>query len=169
MDTIYYVIFIAAAVALVCYLYFFSWRKKSAATGPEDKDTGEVTPPAAATVTPSVEARTYDVSTRTVYSETIPGVTVDKIRTEHGNLGRKWLYEGRWLYALKKDTEGNYSPVIVPISMENPPSRLHRALTHPQVGIVYNVEPAKNLLQKYGHILLFAVVCAFLMFMLVAQ
>jgi len=165
MDTIYYVIFVAGAIALVCFLYFFSWRKKTVAIEAEEPEKGENT----ISATPPVEARTYDVSTRTAYNEPIPGKTVGKIREEHGNLGRKWLYEGRWLYALKKDAEGNYSPVIVSISMDNPPSRLRRALTHPQVGIVYNVEPAKNLLQKYGHMLLFAAVCAFLMFMLVAQ
>lgn len=165
MDTIFYVIFIVGAIALVGFLYFYSWRKKPVVIEAGEPKKSEEADPAL----PSVEARTYDVSSRTVYNETISGETVGKIREEHGNLGRKWLYEGRWLYALKKDAEGKYSPVIVPVSMDNPPSRLHRALTHPQVGIVYNVETPKNLLQKYGHILLFTGVCAFLMFMLVAQ
>lgn len=166
MDTAYYFIFGIGAVALVVFLYFTSWRKKPESTkqsisAPDSKE-GD-------TETPLVDVRTYDVNTRTIYNETIPGATVDKIRKEHGNLGRKWLYEGCWRYALKKDLKGEYSPVIVPISMDNPPSRLHRALNHPQVAIVYNVEHAKNFLQKYGHIFLFAGVCAFLMFMLVAQ
>ena len=164
MDTTYYVVFIVGAIALICLLYFFSWRKKPAAIEAKREEKAEETK----STTPSFEVRTYDVSTRRAYNETISGDTVDETRKTHGNLGRKWLYEGRWLYALKKDAEGDYSPVIIPVSMDNPPSRLHRALTHPQVNIVYNVEPAKNIFQKYGHIFLFAGVCVFLMFMLVA-
>ena len=90
MDTIFYVVFGAGAVILVLFLYLFSWRKKSATIEAKQEDKAEE----AKSTTPSVEVRTYDVSTRRIYNEMISGDIVDKTRKTDGNLGRKWLYEG---------------------------------------------------------------------------
>jgi hypothetical protein len=114
-----------------------------------------------------VQARIYDDANRTIYCATIEAEDVRKIRNKHKNLGRKWLYQNRWLYALNKNTDGTYVPVNIADSMDNPPSKLYRAIYQPEVDIVFNVQPERNLLQKYGAILLFAGVCLFIMFMMV--
>jgi len=114
-----------------------------------------------------VQARVYDDFTRNIYNTTIPVADVRKIRQQYDNLGRKWLFQNKWVYALNKNADGSYIPVPITETMDNPPSKLHRALYQPEVDIVFNVQPERNLLQKYGAILLFAGVCLFIMFMMV--
>ncbi len=116
-----------------------------------------------------VEARVYDNDTRMIYNAVIPGDIVREIRHECGNLGRKWLREGKWIYALNKRIDGRYKPVEVPVTLDDPPSELHRALQQYEVPIVYNFEESKGLLQKWGHIIMFCGVAAVALFILIAQ
>jgi hypothetical protein len=122
-----------------------------------------------------VEARIYDNILGTIYNNTISGATVDKILSSgDGTLGRKWLYNGKWMFALnrkynKDSGDISFEPIIVPATMDNPPSRLRRALSHPYVAITWNTRKPDSFLHKYGVYLLFAAFVAFLMFMLIAQ
>lgn len=117
----------------------------------------------------AVEARVYDNETRTAYNATIPGKTVREIRQKCNNLGRKWLKDGKWLYALNKKESGQYVPVSVPQTMENPPSELHRALMQQEIDIVYNVDQEKSFAQKWGHVLLFTGACVAVLALFILQ
>lgn len=117
----------------------------------------------------AVEARVYDNETRTVYNATIPAKIVREIRLKYSNLGRKWFREGKWLYALNKKENGEYAPVTVPQTMDDPPSELHRALMQQEIDIVYNVESGKSFMQKWGHVLLFTGACVAVMALFILQ
>jgi hypothetical protein len=99
----------------------------------------------------------------------IPGKIVREIRQKHGNLGRKWFRENKWLYALNKKESGEYVPVSVPQTMDDPPSELHRALMQQEIDIVFDVQSAKSFMQKWGHVLLFVGAIVFVIFLVIMQ
>ena len=115
-----------------------------------------------------VDARIYDNTTRTIYNKTIDADTVREIRSKYGNLGRKWLRDGKWLYALNK-TDAGYKPVSVPMTLDDPPSELHRALQQHETGIVFNVEQAESLFGKYGPYIWIGIIGIVAIFMLIAD
>lgn len=170
-----YIIPIAGAGVLFG-VYYFLFKKKpmplkqeitevstQAKEGEEEKDKKEEE------VFEAVEARIYDNYTRSIYNSIIQGGTVKEIRKLFGNLGRKWFKDGQWLYALNKSEEGLYSPVVVPATMKEPPSKLHRALVQHAIGIMYDVKEERGLLQKYMPILIWTGVMIFIMFMVATQ
>jgi len=116
----------------------------------------------------NVRARIYDASIRKAYCDDIPLATVDVIKTKYKNLGRKWLYLGEWVYALVKDDQGGYSPLVVTETMDFPPSSLHRALQQDAVTIFYDVTVEKSFIEQNWKYLLFAGVVIFLLWTLVA-
>jgi len=156
------------AVVVFTLFYFIFWRKDRA-----HKKIKEVEPEKVTNVTPDAECRIYDTITRTIYNQTLKGTIVDEIRKKHTNLGRKWNYYGNLVYAIEKKYVGNdvieYNPVVPPILMEIPPSKLFRALVKPWIAIRYNVQQPQNFLQKWGMYLLFGGVAVFFLFVLVAQ
>jgi len=112
---------------------------------------------------PSVECRIYDTDLRLAYNTQISGTEATKIREKQSNLGRKWLKDGKWVFALTKDKSGEYKPVAIPFTMEDPPSSLHRALMQQAVDEYYDMTPDKNFLQQHGKILLFVGAVLFLL------
>jgi hypothetical protein len=164
---------IGAIIALVVgggLYYWFSWRKRvpSSASKPDINKAKETE---LKTNTEPEEARVYDNITGRVSNETLPGGVIDQMMNKYGNIGRKWLRDGKWLLAVNKrkaaDGIVSYIPVIVPATLENPPSRLRRAISHPYIEITHNVRQPKSLMQKYGSILIFAGVGVLLAFMAV--
>jgi hypothetical protein len=158
------------AVVVFALFYFVFWRKDSHKKLKEKQvEEKEGTIP----VTPDAECRIYDTLTRTIYNQTLKGTIVDEIRKKHTNMGRKWNYYGNLVYAIEKKYAGNdvieYNPVVPPILMEIPPSKLFRALVKPWIAIRYNVQQPQNFLQKWGMYLLFGGVAVFFLFILVAQ
>lgn len=116
-----------------------------------------------------VEARVYDNTTRTIYNTTIPGKVVARIREQDGNLGRKWLKDGKEAYALNKVGSNEYKVVRVPITMDQPPSKLHRALQQQEIEICYNVQPVEGMFQKLLPILIWSGAIIFIMFLMVSN
>jgi hypothetical protein len=117
----------------------------------------------------AVEARVYDNETRTIFNATIPGDTVKHIREKYGNLGRKWLRDGQWLYALNRLEGGIYKPVDVPMTLNDPPSELYRALQQDETAITYDMKETQGILQKYGHIIWIGAIAAVIIFILMAN
>lgn len=119
----------------------------------------------------AIECRLYDSTIRSIYNTELSGEIVRQIQTNDGNLGRKWSYYGKWVYAINKyfGEAGAicYRPVFVPQTMDNPPSKLHRALKQEAVEIAYSVREKKGFFEQHGKFLLFAGVIAFLMFVMV--
>jgi len=116
-----------------------------------------------------VEARVYDNTNRTIYNATIPASVVRQIRATHANLGRKWLRDGKWMYALNKTDTGAYKPVQVPMTLNDPPSELHRALQQQETGIVFNVEMSESVFGKYGPFIWIGIIGAVAIFLLMAN
>lgn len=116
-----------------------------------------------------VEARVYDNDKRTIYNDKIKAADVRQIRQKYGNLGRTWLRDGKWIYALNKLTSGEYRPVQVPTTLQDPPSELHRALQQQETSIVFNVDESEGILKKYGAIIWIAIIGAVCIFILIAQ
>ncbi len=121
---------------------------------------------------PPTEVRTYDAITRCVYNEVIKADVIKQVQADFGSLGRRWVHNGKQVYALRKAVdEGGaikYSPVIVTQTLEDTPDSIFRIITQPQVPICCNVQEKTGWLQKYWHILLFAGVAVFLMWTLAA-
>jgi hypothetical protein len=115
-----------------------------------------------------VDARIYDNTTRTIYNQTIDADIVRDIRAKYGNLGRTWLRDGKWVYALNK-TDAGYKPVVVPMTLKDPPSELHRALQQHETGIVFNVEQPDSLFGKYGPYIWIGIIGVVAIFMLLAD
>jgi len=116
-----------------------------------------------------VEARVYDNDKRMIYNTTIKGPEVRKIREKYGNLGRTWLRDGKWIYALNKTVSGEYRPIQVPLTLQDPPSELHRALQQQETGIVFNVDEGEGLFKKWGPIIWIGIIGIVVIFILIAN
>lgn len=134
---------VGASGVLIPYYIVTKRREKSGG----DEKTGDKSP--------TTLCRVYNNETRRVSNENLTEDDVKKIRDKHTTLGRKWLRDGKWVYALNKLVGGEYVPVSIPQTMEDPPSSLHRALLQDAVGIFYDVSPEKGFFQEHGKILLF--------------
>jgi len=168
-----------AAAAIIGFYYFRTRMGKS----PKDKAPEIVATPKPAVASEvsvedmekiieqfaSVEAVVFDNENRTWYKTELPGRDVINIRRDHSTLGRKWMMDGKWVYAFNRSEGGIYRPVEVPETMKNPPSKLHRALAQHEIDIVFNVEMERGFLQKWGHVLLFVFACVFILFLVVMQ
>jgi hypothetical protein len=130
-------------------------------------------PPDKKTATLPEECRIYDNITGTKYNITLTGESIDRIRAENGTLGRKWLKDGKWLFALNKKLndsgEIEFTPVILPITLDNPPSRLRRALSHPYVPFTWNMKQPTNILAKFGGVIIFGIIAIGAVFLVAAK
>jgi len=115
-----------------------------------------------------VLARVYDCKYRKIQNETIPLEQVEEIQGRVGNLGRKWLYMGDYVYALERKVDGEMGPLPVTRTMDDHPSALHRDLHHPQVAVCYDMTEQISFLEQYWPYLAFGGVCIFLLWTLVA-
>lgn len=117
----------------------------------------------------SIAARIYDNIKRRVYLDNITGDDIDEIKNKCSSLGRLYNYRGKSVYAFVKTIEEKFVPLAFYMSrsMENPPARLWDALQQQEVHIIFNVQPPKSFMQKYGAILLFVFGICFLGFMMV--
>jgi hypothetical protein len=114
-----------------------------------------------------IRARVYDNILRSAYMDTIPASTVATIKEYNGSLGRRWMREGEWVYALNKTTEGNYVPVYPSFDMDFQPTKVHRALMQQEVAICYDMKMPQNFMEKYGKILVWSGIIVFIMFLAV--
>jgi hypothetical protein len=115
----------------------------------------------------AVPARIYDNFTRTVKTGMLPAEGVRQIRKDYGNLGRRWEYNGEWVYSVVRLVTGKYVPTqqYMTLSLDNPPERLHRALQQQETEAFYRVRDNRSVLAKYGAYLLFAGVVIVILFL----
>lgn len=92
----------------------------------------------------------------------MPADEVGKIIEKYGSLGRPRNRGGKSLYHFNHDEEG-YHPTYFPWSPTNSSKRLHRAMQHPEIAIIYDVEAERGKLQRYGMYFIFAGVVIFMM------
>lgn len=128
-----------------------------------------------------INVRLYDSVSRSIYNTTLEGSIPDDILKLWRSFGRKWLYDNKWVFAINKyqtqvvdKTTGEitlsqpmYRPVESQMSptRDNPPSKVHRALTQPEIEIFFNVTIKKGTLEKLVPVLIFAGGVVFVMFM----
>jgi hypothetical protein len=131
-----------------------------------------------------VEARVADTITNKIYNSTISSDNVKQILLDFGTLGRRWLREGKYLYGFKKyfkrDDKGAYlknekGAYIVayklidePDSIKNSPKSLHNDVQQYEVAAIYDEmlkDEDEPFLQKYGKVLWWIAVMAFIAFL----
>lgn len=110
----------------------------------------------------AVKAYVYNDITGRCAPAILTGEEVKVIVAKHGTLGRPREHNGVYRYFFNYSKKG-YAPTLFPWSPDNSSGHLHRALTHPEIPIIYDVEPERTFAQKYGMYLLFAGVVIFLM------
>lgn len=166
--TVFYILAGVISIGLGFFFYKDKIFKKKRLSEEEIKaiKTDEVKPKSDPTF-----SRIYDNLRRAIYNETLPGETIDEIKSKYGNLGRRWNRDGNELYTFVKTVDEEYIPVsrYMKITRDNPPSLLHGALIQPQTAIAFNVKIQRNFMQKWGPILLFAGVGIFCMVLLIAN
>lgn len=161
----YLIIFGICAVAAGVW-FFFNWRKRKSQKLTESKDGAIKYQP--------IKARVYDRTTMPyrVYNEVIPPAVV-KTLIEAKNVSRQVIYMGTKLFLFFKvlDLQGNkvYESVVEPIDVKFSPIALHSDMQHHDVPILDDVSEEKNFMQKYGHLLLWAGIIAFLIVMVITN
>lgn len=117
------------------------------------------------------ECYVYTDATRRASIRIVPGAALKAVRKEYGSLGRLWNMDGKPLYALNLDTNGHYTPCekFMREDMLNSPRRAYIATQQQAVTIYYQPKDTRNILQKYGAILLFVAVVLFFMFVSVTS
>ena len=170
MTTINYIL-IGGAVILVLIAYLIgNWYEKRH-NKPAALEVGVPLQPEYE----EVYARVYDSVTRKMYNDTLTPEIVKQIMDTWHSLGRQWNKDGKWLYAINRyigvDNIIRYRPVeaVMSPTRDNPPSKVHRALNHPEIAVYFNVTPKKNMLQQLVPVLIFVGGLLFLYFMWTAQ
>lgn len=164
---VYLIAVVGACGILIPYYIITRRREKAACAGKEEKE--KIEGKETGSSGDSVLCRVYDIGTRLVTNQEIPIDTVKKIREKVGNLGRKVLRDGKWVYTLIKKADSEHEPVAVPRTMEHPPSSLHRALLQDAVAIYYDVSKEKGFFQEHGKILLFVGAIIFLLWTVIMK
>jgi len=119
-----------------------------------------------------IMAGVYDNESRRVdYFCEIPAEIVNKIVGEHGTLGRQWNRDGKYIYAMVKDKKytSGYCPINIEPRSDNDPVKLHYDMQQPEIAVLMNMEEEKNFLQKYGMVLWWVAVMAFIIFMIMSS
>ncbi len=105
------------------------------------------------------------------YQAEISGEIVKAIRDKYGNLGGQWNVDGKNVFELCRIAENVYTPYenYLVKDRSNPPSSLYSYINQPEIAISRNVQRKESLIQKYGHLLLWCLAIAFIIFMMVAS
>ncbi|MCK9571571.1 hypothetical protein M0R72_21655 [Candidatus Pacearchaeota archaeon] len=161
-----YLIIFGAGI-LIFGIWFFLHRRKTKNQKPAILKDGEV-------VYKPIDARVFDRTTipfRT-YNETIPPASVKAI-IESKHLSRQLIFMGKKVFPFFKvrDAQNNivYEAVTEPLNVKHSPITLHNEMQHPYVPILDDVSIDKSFMQKYGHLLLWAGIIAFLIVMVVSN
>ena len=180
-----YIIPVAGAIIIFAFFFAFGkyihiprlWGKKAQSV----VNQGITTQSVVAKHEP-IDVRLYDSTNRTVYNTKLDGVIADEILRVWHSFGRKWLFQGKWVYAINKyqnistdpstgeiklDDRVMYRPVESRMSAtrDNPPSKVHSFLVHPEIAVYFDVSEKQSTLQKLLPVLIFAGGVIFVMFM----
>jgi len=163
--TLYYI-----AIAIIGILAFigykiYSKRHKAKDDKSDNKDGGKKE----LNLYKPIYARVLDNVKRAVYYETIPAGDVGVIIANYHNLGRQWKRDGKDIYGMIKVGEHDYKPIPVKSRSNNPPEKLHFDMEQPEIPIIMDMREEKNFLQKYGMVLVWGGIMAFIMFLVIAS
>ena len=79
-----------------------------------------------------------------------------------GDMGRQWNYEGQIVFWLCRAINGELSPVIPPVTLDEPPEKLFRAQSQQEVTIVYGIDVSTSQKIRYGFLAAMAIAALFL-------
>lgn len=160
----YLVIFGLAILGFVAWR-FFEWRKKKNQKPSIAAKSGGV-------VYKPVDALIFDRTTTPFswYEQTIPVDIVQKI-VEAKTIGRQVVYNGKKVFRFYKlldmKSELVYEGVTEPSDVKHSPIAAYIDNQHPYTPILDDMTVDKNFMQKYGHLLIWLGVIAFLIVMIV--
>jgi len=140
--------------------YYF-WEKRKSKTLQVNKDGKE------ALGGKPVLCRVADNITGRIYNAWIPFEEIEKIIVAHGSLGRQWKRDNKWVYALCKQKDESYAPIIPPNQVKNSPSGLYADMQFPEVSVLMDMRVDQPFLQRYGQVLWWIAVMGFIVFMMV--
>jgi hypothetical protein len=110
-------------------------------------------------------------ATRRLQLRTVSGADMSKVIAKYGSPGRLWNLDGKEVYALDLDTDGQHVPfeTFMNADLLNSPRKAFIATQQQAVARYFESKDDRNILQKYGAILLFAGAVIFVMFMTVVS
>lgn len=162
----YLIIFAIAILGFGTCYFFYRRRAKSQKVEDKTKD-GEIHFKA-------IDALIYDRTTQpfTWYEKTLEPLIVKAIVESH-NLSRQVNYMGKKVFRFYKllGNEGIafYESVIEPDDVKNSPRSLYIDMQHPYTPIIDDMTVEKNFMQKYGHLLIWLGVIAFLIVLVITN
>lgn len=117
------------------------------------------------------ECYVYVDATRRATNRMVSGRDLKTIIKEFGSPGRLWNMDGKPVYALNLDTNGHYAPCesFMREDLLNSPRRAYIATQQQAVDVYFQNKDSRNILQKYGAILLFVLAVFFIMFMAISS
>ncbi len=117
----------------------------------------------------TVMARIADNITGRIYNTEVTKDTLHKIIQKYGTLGRQWNREGTKIYGFNRfvDESGAVAlqPIIPPSEATNSPTDLYNHMQQPEIPILMDMREEKSWAQKFGQVLWWVAVMAFIMFL----
>jgi hypothetical protein len=123
----------------------------------------------------SIKATVYNNITRALSYETeIPASEVAKIARDNKTLGRQINKDGKYQYAyvLSEDSETKekiYRPIIMRPLVHYASDKLQFDIDQPEIPVIMDMREEKNFFEKYGQILIWGAIMAFIIFMIVGS
>lgn len=103
-----------------------------------------------------------DANSRSFGTEEISLYDLQKVKEANDNgIGRQWNYEGKDVYYLFRNKDMVLSPIMMPVTLETPPSLLYEALSQEDTEIIFDVRKDEGKFAKYGPYLIVAGIAAF--------
>jgi hypothetical protein len=159
---------IPVLIAVIAFVLWFIWdRHKNKGKSKKQTDQGEIT------YNP-IQAIVYDRTTIPFswYEATIASDEVKKLVLSK-NIGRQLNYMGKKVFRLFKlfdaDNKVCYEGVWDPSELKNSPTSSYIHMQHPYVPIIDDMKEEKNFAQKYGHLMLWAGIIAFLILLIITN
>ena len=158
----FYIIPITAVVLV--FLIYLVFRRRRTRTQKDYNDTATDAMPEN-----PIECRVYDRTTRGISYQNIAVADIIKIREKCGGLGRKWLRDGKEVFALVKIREGEYEPALPAKSLDNLPSIVHRKLTDVgAVKVFFDMKVQKGFMEKNGWVIALGIGAVVVIFLAVS-
>jgi hypothetical protein len=161
-----WLIIFGVAIAGFSTWYFLNHRKRGG--GKAQKEIG------GDTKYKPINAIIYDRTTIpfTWYEQTLD-VEVVKSIVESKNIGRQLVLNGKKIFRFYKmidvDKKVYYEGITEPTNVKNSPVAAYIDMQHPYTSILDDMRDEKNFMQKYGHLLIWLGVIAFLIVMIVTN
>jgi hypothetical protein len=105
------------------------------------------------------------------YNKWLSADEIQLIKNEFGDLGGQWKFRGQSIYCFCRDGIDHYIPYnrFLNQSREFPPIKLYKYVSQPEIKISRNLQSKESAMEKYGHLIPFALGMGFIIFMIVAS